>query len=85
MHIKYFLNAGDLYLVPQKVTERLDIYFSRNRRLKLSYFNDFDGRECTIYVYFRFYFVHIFFKNGPTIHFWDQNDRNYKTFPASHR
>jgi len=63
MYIEYVLNAGDLYLVPQKIAERLEIYFSRNRRLKLSYFHDFDAANALFYVYFRLYFTHIFLKN----------------------
>jgi len=63
MYIEYALNAWDLYLVPQKIAERLEIYFSRNRRLKLSYFHDFDAANALFYVYFQLYFTHIFLKN----------------------
>ena len=65
-NIKYVLNAEDLYLVPQKIIERLKVYFFHNQLLKFSYFHDFDGREHTIYAYFQFYFVHISFKNNLT-------------------
>ena len=60
---KYVLNAADLYLVPQTITERLKVYFFHNQLLKFSYFHDFDGRERTIYAYFPFYFVHISSEN----------------------
>ena len=65
-NIKYVLNAEDLYLVPQKKSEWPKVYFFHNRCLKLSYFHDFDGRECTIYAYFRYSFVHISSNNNLT-------------------
>ncbi len=65
-NIKYVLNAEDLYLVPQKKSEWPNVYFCHNRCLKLSYFHDFDGRECTISRISGFSFGHISLKNYHT-------------------
>ena len=46
-----------------KITEWLKVYFFHNRRLKLSYFHDFDWRERPILCIFRIFFGHITFKN----------------------
>ncbi len=83
MQYKYFLNAEDLYLVPQKIAERLNVYFSHNQRLNLSYFHDFDGRERTIM------YISVFLLNIPRLKMTlqcrscVQNDRKYDTFPTS--